>query len=76
MAQTVGLGAEPPADFSGFHIKKHAFQYTIIKKGRTVPAVSVVSNRWGKNILVGLSLPKSLAVCLQECIFISFGTFD
>ena len=59
--KTGSLGAEPPADFNGFHVKKNAHLSTLfIEKGRTVLAASAVSKRQYKNILVGL--PKSLGI--------------
>ena len=58
-------GAEPPAAnrFFDFHIKSTHLSTLFIEKGRTVPvAVSAVSNRQYKNILVGL--PKNLGMCI------------
>ena len=65
MAQNRGSGsggAKPTAAnrFLRFSHKKHSFKRTFIEIGRTVPAVSAVSNGQYKNILVGL--PKSLGM--------------
>ena len=60
-AQNQGSGGEAPSHqqiFNGFHIKNTHLSTLFIDKGRTILAVSVVSNRQYKNTLVGL--PKSL----------------
>ena len=53
-----GQSPLPLTDFYGFLIKNTYLSTLFIEKGRTVPAVSAVSNGQYKNILVGL--PKSL----------------
>ena len=55
---TENWGSQPPTDFYGFHLKNTHLSTLFMEKGRTVPAVSAVSNIQYKNILV--SLPTSL----------------
>ena len=55
-----GRSPQPPTDFYGFHIKNTHLSTLFIEKGRTVPAVSAVSNKQYKSILVGP--PKSLGM--------------
>ena len=49
-----GRSPQPPTDFYDFHIRNIHLGTLFIEKGRTVPAVSAVSNRHYKNTLVGL----------------------
>ena len=59
-----GWSPQPSTDFHGFRAKNTHLSTLFIEKGRTVPAaVSAVSNRRYKNILVGLL--KILGVCLK-----------
>ena len=55
-----GRRLQPPTDFAVFTKKTLISAHFFIVKGRTLPAVSAVSNRQYKNILVGL--PKSLGM--------------